>query len=281
MKKIFLFLFFAIVCVPFLNAADVVLKYIQPQDNPLTLSFMWEIKVNKIIRPDRFLRLSFIYTIEDKKSEVSFILPPKPPLMNYDSIMFSVTTSDQLDTTVYIYALARKKHFTVGHRETLEGSRYNVFGFKYLPELNLDIGREAVLVESCKDIEASKGFDYRGRSFPLKDPKTFEPFILKAKAELVDSQKMYMHSQTRPDTKGLSDKEALKALTIHRDNIEKDYRGRFATLDDLFLAQSFLVEVDKKIRKLKPVKSKLDSKYIYIHHIRQPPPQPEKKQEKK
>lgn len=236
MKRLFALMMFFMFSIQFLKAADVVLESCTTQDNPLTLSFMWKIKVNKIIKKGKFIRLRFTYNLKGNEKQVDFILSPTHTFRKFDSIMFTLSTSKELDTRLYLSAYWQKSCFIGGHRQILTGSRYNAFRFKYLPEAKLHIGKEVVLMKSCKDIKEANW----NRVMSFRNHRFFEPFTLKVKVEIVDSQKMYFYSLKRPDIKGLSHKEALKVLTTHRNKVEQDYQERFATLYDLLLAQIHL-----------------------------------------
>ena len=260
MKRLLALIIFFMFSIQFLKAADVVLESCTTQDNPLTFSFMWKIKVNKIIKKGKYLRLRFTYNLNGKENRVDLKLPPAHPIRKFDGIMFTISTSKELDTRLYLSAYWHKNCFMGGHRQIFTGKRYNAFRFKYLQEAKLDIGQEAVLIKSCKDTKKANF----NRMMSFRNHRFFEPFTLKVKADIVDSRKMYFYSLERPNIKGLSHEEAVKILTIHRNKVEQDYQERFATLDDLFLAQTHLNSIKKA--KTKPVQKQTTEENLNVKY---------------
>ena len=190
--------------------------------------------------------------------QIDFTLPPAHPVRKFDSIMFMISKNKDLDTRLYLSAYWHKNCFMGGHRQIFSGKRYNTFLFDVKHKVDLNINQEAILLKSRK---TAKETDKERRRHNKKQI-LFAPFVLKVKAEITNSRKMFFNPRKKPDTKGLSHKDAVKVLTSHRNIMVEKYLARFATLDDLFLAQSYLTEINKRngqskaLKKLKDIKHK-------------------------
>ena len=261
MKKLITLLFVVSIS---LNAADVEMKFIKQPESLVEFSLMWKIKSNAVIRPDKFLQLTLDYIIEEQAEKVSFILKPAPPLLKINCIRISFASYGNSSTVIYINGMHGEKFRVCGCRKILKGTKFSEFLFKYLPNPEFNFNKELVLLQSTDKFvdKCIMGI------LTTEKRKRFESFTLKVKAKLVNSQKMYMWSKLRPDTKGLTYKQAIKVLTANRDKIQNAYLNRLATLDDLFLAQSYIVELNKKQPKKKSLKPSKNSEYYYKIHVR-------------
>ena len=208
----------------------------------IAFSAYWSIKSNKFIPPDKFLKLTISYTLDDKNDAVSFILNPKMEFMKIDDISVFITRLEGFPGTLFIRAGSRfSGKFWIYEKKLSEKSLLKGANLNFVQNISFDLNDEVVLGKTHEDDP--------GKTV-VKVKKISQPsFIMKAKVEVVDTPVMFLlPKDLRPILAKLTMLQQYDWINKELKRREDLYRRSHATLNDLRLAITYLCIIRDKMK---------------------------------
>ena len=222
---------------------------IQTTIRVLANSGYWSVKVNKLIPPGKFLRLTISYKLDGKKEKVSFIVNGKSPHLRLNGIAVYLTTLGDYPPTLFIVGLAG-----VGfsprwvYKKRLLKNAGKIVSLYVERNLSFDLEQETVIARTFSTAPNMKPGKYKRWGSTVIIPPPAVKIELKAESKLVDSPEIFLLTKDlRPNLTGLSLRQQYIFLYREVERREKLYRRRQATINDMNVACMYRALIRDKL----------------------------------